>query len=57
MRRLVLGVALAGLLLAGCADILGLDPLGPVVRTGDDEDDHLPDAAAEASTPSDAADQ
>jgi hypothetical protein len=48
---------LALLLLTGCADILGLDPLGPVVRTGDDEDDHLPDAGAEASTPSDASEQ
>jgi hypothetical protein len=53
MRRWAL---IGALLLAGCADILGLDPLGPAVRDGDDEQDRLPDAAAEASTP-DASDQ
>ena len=44
MRRLVM-LLLASLLAAGCADILGLDPLGPAVRKGDDDDD-LPDASA-----------
>jgi hypothetical protein len=53
MLRAVLLVALA---CAGCADILGLDPLGPAVRDGSDEQDQLPDAAPEAS-PADASDQ
>lgn len=56
MRRLVI-LALGTLVVAGCADILGLDPLGPVTRT-EDSDQDLPDAAPEASvsTP-DASDQ
>ena len=55
MRRLVV-VAFVLLSAAGCADILGLDPLGPAVRSGDDEQVFLPDAAAEAEAP-DATDQ
>ena len=47
MRRLVM-LLLASMLAAGCADLLGLDPLGPAVRKGDDDDD-LPDASADAS--------
>lgn len=57
MRRWLF-IALSALAVAGCADILGLDPLGPAVRSGDDEQDQLPDAAPEASDPPpDASDQ
>ena len=45
MRRIGLFL-LAMMLVAGCADILGLDPLGPAVRDGDDDQ---ADAAADAS--------
>lgn len=42
-------VAVVAFAAAGCADILGLDPLGPAVRSGEDEQEHLADAAADAS--------
>lgn len=48
MRRFLV-LTIATMLVAGCADILGLDPLGPVVRSGDDEQPQLPDAAADAA--------
>lgn len=43
MRRLA-WLVLASLVAVGCADILGLDPLGPVTHT--DDEDVAPDAAA-----------
>lgn len=50
-RYVVAGLGALALLLlaAGCADILGLDPLGPAVRDGSDEQDLPPDAGADAS--------
>ena len=43
MRRVII-VVLAAMLAAGCADILGLDPLGPAVRTDNDDDDEPVDS-------------
>jgi hypothetical protein len=47
MRRMLVLAMLAMTLAACAADILGLDPLGPVVRSGDDEDPP-PDAGFDA---------